>query len=77
VNRFSTDNAGKIKVMIEPNPDYDGYRQKINAMAAARCPSRAYSLISPRCASSLRGSTVPIGGHSGFPRHGILWLDRL
>jgi len=35
VNQFNTDNAGKIKVVIEPNPDYDGYRQKINTMMAA------------------------------------------
>ena len=30
VDQFNADNAGKIKVVIEPNPDYDGYRQKIN-----------------------------------------------
>jgi raffinose/stachyose/melibiose transport system substrate-binding protein len=35
VDQFNTDNAGKIKVVIEPNPDYDGYRQKINTMMAA------------------------------------------
>ncbi|UCF97405.1 MAG: carbohydrate ABC transporter substrate-binding protein [Spirochaetaceae bacterium] len=35
VDQFNADNAGKIKVVIEPNPDYDGYRQKINTMMAA------------------------------------------
>jgi len=35
VDQFNADNAGKIKVVIEPNPDYDGYRQKINTMIAA------------------------------------------
>ena len=35
VNKFNEDNAGKIKVVIEPNPDYDGYRDKINTMMAA------------------------------------------
>jgi len=35
VDQFNADNAGKIKVVIEPSPDYDGYRQKINTMMAA------------------------------------------
>ncbi|MBN2553398.1 MAG: carbohydrate ABC transporter substrate-binding protein [Spirochaetales bacterium] len=35
VDQFNADNAGRIKVVIEPNPDYDGYRQKINTMMAA------------------------------------------
>ena len=35
VDEFNADNAGKIKVVIEPNPEYDGYRQKINTMMAA------------------------------------------
>jgi raffinose/stachyose/melibiose transport system substrate-binding protein len=35
VDQFNTDNAGSIRVVIEPNPDYDGYRQKINTMMAA------------------------------------------
>lgn len=35
VDQFNTDNAGKIKVVLEPNPDYDGYRDKINTMMAA------------------------------------------
>jgi len=35
VDQFNADNAGEIKVVIEPNPDYDGYRQKINTMMAA------------------------------------------
>ncbi len=35
VDQFNADNAGKIKVVIEPNPDYDGYRTKINTMMAA------------------------------------------
>lgn len=35
VDQFNADNAGKIKVVIEPNPDYDGYRDKINTMMAA------------------------------------------
>ena len=35
VTRFNADNLGKIRVVIEPNPDYDGYRNKINTMMAA------------------------------------------
>ena len=35
VDQFNADNAGKIQVVIEPNPDYDGYRKKINTMMAA------------------------------------------
>lgn len=35
VNKFNADNLGKIRVVIEPNPDYDGYRNKINTMMAA------------------------------------------
>jgi raffinose/stachyose/melibiose transport system substrate-binding protein len=35
VDQFNADNAGKIRVEIEPQPDYDGYRDKINAMMAA------------------------------------------
>jgi raffinose/stachyose/melibiose transport system substrate-binding protein len=35
VNQFNADNTGKIRVDIEPQPDYDGYRDKINAMMAA------------------------------------------
>ena len=39
VNQFNEDNAGKYKVMIEPNPDYDGYRTKINtSIASGRVP---------------------------------------
>jgi raffinose/stachyose/melibiose transport system substrate-binding protein len=35
VEKFNADNLGKIRVVIEPNPDYDGYRNKINTMMAA------------------------------------------
>jgi raffinose/stachyose/melibiose transport system substrate-binding protein len=35
VDTFNADNLGKIRVVIEPNPDYDGYRNKINTMMAA------------------------------------------
>lgn len=35
VSKFNADNLGKIRVVIEPNPDYDGYRNKINTMMAA------------------------------------------
>jgi raffinose/stachyose/melibiose transport system substrate-binding protein len=39
VEQFNADNAGKFRVMIEPNPDYDGYRTKINtSIAAGRVP---------------------------------------
>jgi raffinose/stachyose/melibiose transport system substrate-binding protein len=35
VDQFNADHLGKIRVVIEPNPDYDGYRNKINTMMAA------------------------------------------
>lgn len=35
VDKFNADNLGRIRVEIEPNPDYDGYRNKINTMMAA------------------------------------------
>lgn len=35
VDRFNQENAGKIRVVIEPNPDTDGYRSKINSGLAA------------------------------------------
>lgn len=35
VEQFNTDNAGKIRVEIEAQPDYDGYRQKISTSIAA------------------------------------------
>jgi len=35
VEEFNQANEGKIKVVVEPNPDYDGYRDKINAAIAA------------------------------------------
>ena len=35
VDQFNKDNAGSIRVEIEPNPDYDGYRDKINTSIAA------------------------------------------
>jgi raffinose/stachyose/melibiose transport system substrate-binding protein len=35
VEKFNADNLGRIRVVIEPNPDYDGYRNKINTMMAA------------------------------------------
>lgn len=39
VDEFNKANEGKIKVVIEPNPDYDGYRNKINtAIASGQVP---------------------------------------
>lgn len=39
VESFNAENAGKIKVVIEANPDTDGYRDKINTqMAAGQAP---------------------------------------
>jgi len=35
VEKFNADNAGKIKVEIEAQPDYDGYEQKIRTSIAA------------------------------------------
>jgi fucose transport system substrate-binding protein len=35
VEQFNTDNAGSIKVVIEAQPDYDGYEQKIRTSIAA------------------------------------------
>lgn len=35
VNEFNAANAGKIRVEIEPQPDYDGYEQKIRTSIAA------------------------------------------
>jgi raffinose/stachyose/melibiose transport system substrate-binding protein len=35
VNQFNADNAGKIKVVIEPQPNYDAYEDKIRASVAA------------------------------------------
>lgn len=35
VSEFNKNHAGKIKINVEPNPNYDGYRNKINASIAA------------------------------------------
>ena len=36
---FNNENAGEIKVLIEPNPDTDGYRDKINTqLSSGRAP---------------------------------------
>jgi len=35
VDQFNADNAGKIKIEIEAQPDYDGYRQKIRTSLTA------------------------------------------
>jgi raffinose/stachyose/melibiose transport system substrate-binding protein len=35
VDEFNTAHQGKIQVAVEPNPDYDGYRNKINTQIAA------------------------------------------
>lgn len=35
VDQFNADNMGKIKVVIEDQPDYDGYEQKIRTSIAA------------------------------------------
>jgi len=35
VQQFNADNAGKIRVVIEANPDTDGYRTKLNTSLAA------------------------------------------
>lgn len=36
VERFNSDNAGKIKVEVEEQPNYDGYREKIRTSIAAK-----------------------------------------
>lgn len=39
VNQFNTRYAGRIQVVIEPNPDTDGYRDKLNTqLASGRAP---------------------------------------
>ncbi|ADK80067.1 ABC transporter substrate-binding protein [Sediminispirochaeta smaragdinae] len=39
VAEFNEEHAGSIKVEIEPNPDYDGYRNKLNtAIASGQVP---------------------------------------
>jgi len=39
VEKFNNENAGEIRVLIEPNPDTDGYRDKLNAqLASGRAP---------------------------------------
>jgi raffinose/stachyose/melibiose transport system substrate-binding protein len=35
VDEFNTENAGKIKVVIEENPDYDAFKNKLNSQMAA------------------------------------------
>jgi raffinose/stachyose/melibiose transport system substrate-binding protein len=35
VDEFNTANAGKIKVVIEENPDYDAFKNKLNSQMAA------------------------------------------
>ncbi len=35
VEQFNQDNSGSIRIEVEPNPDYDGYRDKINTSIAA------------------------------------------
>ncbi len=39
IEQFNNENAGEIRVVLEPNPDTDGYRDKINAqLASGRAP---------------------------------------
>jgi raffinose/stachyose/melibiose transport system substrate-binding protein len=45
VNAFNAANAGKIKVEIEPQPDYNAYEQKVRtSIAAGQAPGNIFSL---------------------------------
>lgn len=35
IERFNAENEGSIRVALEPNPDYDGYKDKINTQLAS------------------------------------------
>ena len=46
VESFNKENAGKIKVEIEPQPDYNGYEQKIRtALAAGQTPGDIFTFF--------------------------------
>ncbi|MCX7027478.1 MAG: extracellular solute-binding protein [Spirochaetes bacterium] len=46
VGAFNKENAGKIKVEIEPQPDYNGYEQKIRtALAAGQSPGDIFTFF--------------------------------
>ena len=38
IKAFNAQNAGEIKVVIEPNPDTEGYRDKVNTQLASGAP---------------------------------------
>jgi raffinose/stachyose/melibiose transport system substrate-binding protein len=45
VNDFNTANAGKIKVVVEPQPDYNGYEQKVRtSLAAGTAPADVFTI---------------------------------
>ncbi|WP_394698676.1 ABC transporter substrate-binding protein [uncultured Sphaerochaeta sp.] len=45
VEEFNTKNAGKIKVVIEPQPDYNAYEQKVRtSLAAGQAPADIFTI---------------------------------
>lgn len=45
VNEFNAANAGKIKVVIEPQPDYNAYEQKVRtSLAAGQAPADIFTI---------------------------------
>ncbi|MBG0766620.1 MAG: carbohydrate ABC transporter substrate-binding protein [Spirochaetaceae bacterium] len=45
VKEFNTKNAGKIKVVIEPQPDYNAYEQKVRtSLAAGQAPADIFTI---------------------------------
>ncbi len=45
VEEFNTNNAGKIKVVIEPQPDYNAYEQKVRtSLAAGQAPADIFTI---------------------------------
>lgn len=45
VNEYNTKNAGKIKVVIEPQPDYNAYEQKVRtSLAAGQAPADIFTI---------------------------------
>ena len=45
VEQFNAENAGKIKVVIEPQPDYNAYEQKVRtSLAAGQAPADIFTI---------------------------------
>ncbi|MGE4584515.1 MAG: ABC transporter substrate-binding protein [Sphaerochaeta sp.] len=45
VQEFNTKNAGKIKVVVEPQPDYNAYEQKVRtSLAAGQAPADIFTI---------------------------------